>query len=115
MRNVELGVSNLVSEMTYSTFLADGLSPRVSHLLPSLSLINDHFSSMSTRSLKKMATMNQAWRYTRQGYPSQTLEKHTIPIPTPHSEEVIVEVKAVSLNPVDYKLYVYSQYLICCF
>jgi NADPH:quinone reductase-like Zn-dependent oxidoreductase len=48
--------------------------------------------------------MNESWRYTRQGYPSQTLEKHTSPIPTPHSEEIVVRIKAASLNPIDYKL-----------
>lgn len=48
--------------------------------------------------------MNQSWQYTRQGMLSETLEKVEGPIPTPASEEIVVRVKAISLNPIDYKL-----------
>jgi NADPH:quinone reductase-like Zn-dependent oxidoreductase len=48
--------------------------------------------------------MNESWQYTRQGLPSDTLEKVTSEIPTPSSGEIIVQVKALSVNPIDYKL-----------
>ena len=48
--------------------------------------------------------MNASWRYSRQGLPSETLEKHTGDIPIPGSDEIVVQVKALSLNTVDYKL-----------
>jgi NADPH:quinone reductase-like Zn-dependent oxidoreductase len=48
--------------------------------------------------------MNQSWQYTRQGMLSETLEKVEGPIPAPASEEIVVRVKAISLNPIDYKL-----------
>jgi NADPH:quinone reductase-like Zn-dependent oxidoreductase len=48
--------------------------------------------------------MNESWQYTRQGLPSETLEKVTSEIPIPSSEEIIVQIKALSINPVDYKL-----------
>lgn len=50
------------------------------------------------------ATMNESWQYTRQGLPSKTLEKVTSEISIPTSEEIIVQIKALSINPVDYKL-----------
>jgi len=48
--------------------------------------------------------MNEAWQYTRQGLPSETLEKVSNEIPNPSSEEIIVQIKALSINPIDYKL-----------
>jgi hypothetical protein len=75
--------------------------PRNHYISPNIQRIRSTISRTAPRTIKDM---NESWRYTRQGYPSQTLEKHTSPIPTPHSEEIVVRIKAASLNPIDYKL-----------
>jgi hypothetical protein len=63
-----------------------------------------HLDRGSEPLLRRGAIMNESWQYTRQGLPSETLEKVTSEIPIPSSEEIIVQIKALSINPVDYKL-----------
>jgi hypothetical protein len=63
-----------------------------------------NFRLDSKRAVIIRVIMNESWQYTRQGMPSETLEKVTSEIPVPASGEIIVQVKALSINPVDYKL-----------
>ncbi len=43
----------------------------------------------------------QAWTYTKRGRLSQTIEKGTVQVPEPEDGEIVVEIKAAALNPVD--------------
>ena len=47
---------------------------------------------------------NTVYQYTRPGRLSETLERSQRPIPSPGDNEVVIRIKAISINPVDNQL-----------
>lgn len=47
--------------------------------------------------------MQKAWLYEEHG-PKEVLKLREIPIPSPKPNELLIEVRASALNPIDFKL-----------
>lgn len=48
-----------------------------------------------------MSEVNRGWQYTTRGLPSQTLKLVENEIPTAAPDEVVIQIHAAALNPVD--------------
>jgi NADPH:quinone reductase-like Zn-dependent oxidoreductase len=49
-------------------------------------------------------SVNKAFQFTERGPLSKTLKLVELPIPEPKDEEIVVNISAVALNPVDVQL-----------